>query len=90
MRNFAPGRFECDAENVAIDWVKLSEDGSGVTVRAYEFAGQGASAAITPNRALKVGKPVICDLMENGAASAGERIEFGGYEIITLKFPFEH
>ena len=80
--------FDCGAENVAIDWVKPSEDGSGVIVRAYEFAGDAAEAEIKPAPFFKLGAPVLCDLTENELTPAGNKIKFGGYEINTVKFPF--
>lgn len=79
--------FETDAENVAIDWVKLAEDDGGVIVRAYEFTGRETSARIVPAAGLQLGKPLLCDLTENVISPAGEKTRFGGYEIITLKFP---
>ncbi|MBR5745785.1 MAG: alpha-mannosidase, partial [Clostridia bacterium] len=81
--------FDCGAENVAIDWVKPSEDGSGVIVRAYEFAGDAAEAEIKPAPFFKLGAPVLCDLTENELTPAGNKIKFGGYEINTVKFPFK-
>ena len=79
--------FTCSAENVAIDWVKLSEDGQSAVVRAYEFTGETAEARITPAKMLGLGRPVLCDLTENDISPAGDTVKFGGYEIITLKFP---
>ena len=78
--------FTVDSDHVAIDWVKLSEDGKGVIVRAYEFAGSPAEAAIKPANPLGLRKAYICDLMENETAEAGEKTAFGPYEIITLKY----
>jgi alpha-mannosidase len=77
---------ECVGENVAIDWVKIAEDGSGVIVRAYEFAGKNANVNISLNEMFGDKKVYICDLMENVICETDGNVSFTPYEIHTIKF----
>ena len=77
---------ECVGENVAIDWVKVAEDGSGVIVRAYEFAGKNANVNISLNEMFGDKKAYICDLMENVICETDGNVSFTPYEIHTIKF----
>ena len=76
----------CDTSGIAIDWVKLAEDGSGVIVRAYEFAGKNANVNISLNEMFGDKKAYICDLMENELCEVEGKTEFKPYEIHTFKF----
>ena len=76
----------CSAENVAIDWVKNSEDGEGIIVRAYEFEGRSATAEISLNKAFGERKAYLCDLMENIICEIDQSAEFKPFEIQTIKF----
>ena len=76
----------CSAENVAIDWVKNSEDGEGIIVRAYEFEGLSATAEISLNKAFGERKAYLCDLMENIICEIDQSVEFKPFEIQTIKF----
>ena len=55
----------CEGEGVAVDWVKVAEDGNGVIVRAYEFAGKETHVNISLNEVFGSKKAYLCDLMEN-------------------------
>ena len=76
---------KCNADGVAIDWVKRAEDGNGIIVRAYEYAGKGAKAKITLNSAFGERKCYLCDLLENVIGEADGETEFKPYEIHTFK-----
>ena len=76
----------CDADGIAIDWVKRAEDGNGIVVRAYEYAGKGASASLSLNSAFGERKCYLCDLMENVICEADGKTEFKPFEIHTFKF----
>ncbi len=76
---------KCNADGVAIDWVKRAEDGNGIIVRAYEYAGKGAKAKITLNSAFGERKCYLCDLLENIIGEADGETEFKPYEIHTFK-----
>ncbi len=75
-----------DCDNVAIDWVKLAEDGNGMIVRAYEFCGKNADAIISTGKIFGFTECYICDALENPIEKANERIGFKPFEFITLKF----
>lgn len=77
---------ERDGGSVAIDWVKTAEDGRGVIVRAYEFAGRGTKARIALNEIFGSKKCYLCDLMENIICESDGEIEFTPYEINTIRF----
>ncbi len=76
--------FGCDAENIAIDWVKPAEDGNGIIIRAYEFAGKNAKARFSALDSFGLTKCYLCDLLENVGCEIDE-IEFKPYEIHTVK-----
>lgn len=77
---------KCNADGVAIDWVKRAEDGNGIIVRAYEYAGKGAKVKITLNGTFGERKCYLCDLLENVIGEADGETEFKPYEIHTFKF----
>ncbi len=72
--------------SVAIDWVKRAEDGSGIIVRAYEFAGKGCEAEISLNSIFGMSECILCDCMENELNPIDGKIPFRPFDIITLKF----
>ena len=76
----------CKGENVAIDWVKTAEDGNGIIVRAYEYAGTNTKALITINKMFGKKKCYLCDLMENVICEVDGEAEFSPYEINTFIF----
>lgn len=79
-----------NADHLAVDAVKQSEDGSAVVVRLHEFAGVRAQVEITSDY------PVLswqeCDLLERPLAEPvqGQRLTFGikPYEIKTFLIRF--
>ncbi len=75
-----------DCDSIAIDWVKLAEDGNGMIVRAYEFCGRDASAVINTNKLFGFNECYICDALENPTEKANAEISFKPFEFITLKF----
>jgi alpha-mannosidase len=78
---------DCVGENVAIDWVKSPEcDGEGMVIRAYEYCGIGSSVRIVPNETFGFTKCYLCDNLENVIREIEGEIEFGPFEIHTLKF----
>ena len=77
---------ECSGDSVAVDWVKIAEDGNGVIVRAYEFAGKETTVSIKLNDIFGGKKAYLCDLMENIICELDGEIKFTPYEIHTFKF----
>lgn len=77
---------ECNGDGVAVDWVKIAEDGNGVIVRAYEFAGKNTSASIALSDTFGTKKAYLCDLMENIICEIDGSVNFTPYEINTIRF----
>ncbi|MBQ3229800.1 MAG: alpha-mannosidase [Clostridia bacterium] len=78
-------KLDCNG-SVAIDWMKLSEDGSGIILRAYEFAGKECEADISLNGIFGAEKAMLCDNMENEISEVNGKVSFKPFDIITLKF----
>ena len=76
----------CDTDGIAIDWVKTAEDGKGIIVRAYEYAGKSTAAEILINEIFGERKCYLCDLLENELCEVEGKTEFAPYEIHTFKF----
>lgn len=77
----------CDKENVIIETLKQSVDGSGVIVRMYESFGSRGDVTVTA----PFKKCTLCDLMENEIKSVDiidgkVTLPIKNFEIITLKF----
>ena len=72
-----------DNPAVVVETLKQSEDGEGVILRLFESQGK---AAVCKLETVFGGKAVECDLMEKeiGAVDLG-RLEFGGYEMRTVR-----
>ena len=71
-------------ENVVLDWIKPSEDGKSIVVRAYESAGKTTRAVMSTAFLFK--RVVLCDLLENELATCDREIPFYPFEIQTIKF----
>lgn len=81
----------CDAPNIAVDAVKLAEDGSGCIVRLHEYTGTRSTANIGSDYSAVSWQ--LRDLMERPlevAAVDGPaiRLDFKPYEIHTLHIVF--
>ncbi|ASA23243.1 alpha-mannosidase [Paenibacillus donghaensis] len=81
----------CGAAGIAVDAVKLAEDGSGWIVRLHEYTGARCSAVLGSDYSIVSWQE--CDLLERPLAReavSGPAItlEFGPYEIHTLLVKF--
>lgn len=82
--------FRTDAAGVAIDAVKLSEQGDSCVIRLHEFFGGRRKVKLSSGYPVRSWQ--LCDLMERPqgeVASGGEiELEFKPYEIHTLLIKF--
>lgn len=78
-------KLDCEG-SVAVDWMKRSEDGSGIILRAFEFAGKDCSADISLNGIFGMNRTILCDNLENELSEIKGKIHFRPFDIITLKF----
>ncbi|WP_339219086.1 alpha-mannosidase [Paenibacillus sp. FSL H8-0332] len=81
----------CDAPNIAIDAVKLAEDGSGCIVRLHEFTGTRCTANVSSDYAVSswqlrdlMERPLDTETMDGPAI----RLDFKPYEIHTVHVAF--
>lgn len=74
--------FEFESGTVILETVKFGEDG-GIVLRLYESVGATSYAVVKPKEAGK--KVYICNLLEETAAPAEERLVFSPFEIKTVK-----
>lgn len=81
----------CDAPNIAIDAVKLAEDGSGCIVRLHEFTGTRCTANVSSDYSAASWQ--VCDMMERpldteAVEGPAIRLDFKPYEIHTVHVAF--
>ncbi|WP_340024704.1 alpha-mannosidase [Paenibacillus sp. FSL K6-1096] len=81
----------CDAPNIAIDAVKLAEDGSGCIIRLHEYTGTRSTATVSSDYSTASWQ--LCDLMERPLDAEpvdgpAIRLEFKPYEIHTVHLTF--
>lgn len=79
-----------DCENIIIETIKPSEDGTGIVLRLYEAEKYGCKAVLKPNFSYK--NVYLTNMLEeiNSEAEQNEngdiKLTFGAFEIKTIKF----
>ena len=81
----------CDAPNIAIDAVKMAEDGSGCIVRLHEYTGTRCSVKLSSDYSAVSWQ--ACDLMERpleleAVSGPSVKLDFKPYEINTVLIAF--
>lgn len=83
--------LQCNASNVTLEAIKLSEDGQHLVVRLVERENRYTSTSLIFDR--PIGEAWVCDLMENKETQLTQsdkalQIVLKPYEILTLRIGF--
>lgn len=78
--------ISCDCDNIVVETVKQSEDGSGIVIRLFDTWNKKSEPTL--NFGFDAKKIYLCDMLENKTEDLGSgnkiKINVKNYEIVTL------